>query len=391
MSDRLALVGGRALTPEGEIKDATVLVEGGRIRAVGPGRDVQPEPGSRILDARGMLILPGFIDTHIHGSHGDDVMLHGEEGIHRIAADLLRYGVTSWQPSTLSARHDDLMRAIEGCRRAAERPRPGARIVGIHIEGPYINVRKKGAQPEEGIRPPDPDQCRQYLGEAGGLARIMTLAPELDGAEELMKLLREENVVISLGHSEADYDLALHAIECGASHATHLFNAMPALNHREPGLAAACLNEPEITAEIIADGIHLHPQVVNLAFRAKGPEKIALVTDAMSAVGMPDGTYTLGAHTVLVEGDRCTLADGTIASSMLTMNRAVRNAMAFAGASWGDAARMTAEVPARLSGVLHDRGTLEAGKRADLAVLREDGGVAYTILEGAVAFEGTPP
>ena len=387
MPDRLALVGGRAVTPHGEIERATVLVEAGRIAAIGPADEVQPEPGSRIVDARGLVVLPGFIDTHIHGSNGDDVMLHGEEGIHRIAADLLRYGVTSWQPSTISARHDDLMRAIEWCRIAAERPRPGARIVGLHIEGPYINVNKKGAQPEEGIRPPDPDQCRRYLDEAGGLARIMTLAPELPGADDLMALLREAGVIVSLGHSEADYETALSAMERGATHATHLFNAMPSLHHRKPGLAAACLTEPGIVAEVIADGVHVHPAMVRLACRAKGPEGIALVTDAMSAVGRPDGTYTLGAHTVYVKGDLCTLADGTIASSMLTMNRGMRNLMAFAGASLTDASRMASEVPAKLSNVWGDRGSLEAGKRADLALLHEDGSVAYTVLEGCVVYE----
>jgi N-acetylglucosamine-6-phosphate deacetylase len=388
MPDRLALVGGSAVTPGGVIENATVLMEAGKIVAIGPADDVHPEPGSRFMDTQGCSLFPGFIDTHIHGSNGDDVMLSGEEGIHRIAADLLRYGVTSWQPSTISARHDDLMKSIEWCRLAAERPRLGARIVGLHIEGPYINVKKKGAQPEEGIRLPDPDQCRHYLDEAGGLARIMTMAPELPDAEGLMALLQRENVIISLGHSEADYDTALHAIERGATHATHLFNAMPALNHRQPGLAAACLNEPDIFAEVIADGIHLHPQVVRLAYRAKGPEKIALVTDAMSAVGQPDGTYTLGTHTVYVKGDLCTLADGTIASSMLTMNKAVRNVRAFAGAGLVEAAKMACEVPARLSGVLHDRGTLEIGKRADIAVLRSDDTVAYTVLEGRVVYEG---
>jgi N-acetylglucosamine-6-phosphate deacetylase len=382
MPDRLAIVGGRAITPEGEIEHATVVIEAGRITALGRSDVVEPEPGSRFIDARGLLVFPGFIDTHIHGSNGDDVMLSGEEGLHRIAADLLRYGVTSWQPSTISATHDDLMRSIEWCRKAADRQKRGARIVGLHIEGPYLNVKKKGAQPEEGIRPPDPDQCLQYLREAGGMARIMTLAPELPGADGLMALLKRENVIISLGHSEADYDTALHAISCGATHATHLFNAMPALNHRNPGLAAACLNEPEIHAEVIADGVHLHPEIVRLAYRAKGPEKIALVTDAMSAVGRPDGT-----HTVTVRGDLCTLADGTIASSMLTMNKAVRNVGAFAGASLADAAKMACEIPARLSGVLEDRGTLEVGKRADLAVLREDYSVAFTILEGEVAYE----
>jgi N-acetylglucosamine-6-phosphate deacetylase len=388
MADRLALVGGSAATPGGWIEDATLLIEAGRIDALGPASEVQPDFGAKIVDARGLLLMPGFIDTHIHGSNGDDVMRSGEEGIHRISEDLLRYGVTSWQPSTISARHDDLMKSIEWCRRAAERPRRGARIVGLHIEGPYINVNKKGAQPEEGIRLPDPDQCLQYLREAGGLARIMTLAPELPGAEALMKLLREEGVVISLGHSEADYDDALRAIECGASHATHLFNAMPPLGHRQPGLAAACLNEPEIVTEIIADGVHLHPQVVRLAYRAKGPERAVLVTDAMSAVGKPDGVYTLGSHTVYVKGDLCTLADGTIASSMLTMNKAVRNVGRFAEADPLSASRMASEVPARLSGCLADRGTLEIGKRADLALLKPDFSVAYTLVEGEIVYEG---
>jgi N-acetylglucosamine-6-phosphate deacetylase len=390
MPDRLALVGGAAVTPGGVIEEATVIIEAGKIVAVGSSDDLHPEPGSRFLDTQGCQVFPGFIDTHIHGSNGDDVMLSGEEGIHRISADLLRYGVTAWQPSTISARHDDLMKSIEWCRRAFERPRRGARIVGMHVEGPYINVKKKGAQPEEGIRLPDPDQCRLYLDEAGGLARIMTMAPELPNAEGLMALLKRENVAISLGHSEADYDTALRAIECGATHATHLFNAMPALNHRQPGLAAACLSEPGICAEVIADGIHLHPQVVRLAYRAKGPEGIALVTDAMSAVGRPDGVYTLGTHTVYVKGHLCTLADGTIASSMLTMNKAIRNIEAFAGASLLEAAKMACEIPARLSRVLEDQGTLEAGKRADLAVLRGDHSVAYTILEGEIVYGGAP-
>ncbi len=390
MNDRIALAGGRAVTPDGVVEDAVLLIEDGRIHAIGRSSDLQPEPGSRILDTSGLTLFPGFVDTHIHGGHGDDVMLHGEAGIDRIAADLLRYGVTSWQPTTLSARHDDLMRAIEACRRAAERPHMGARIVGLHIEGPYINPAKKGAQSEEGIRRPDPEKCRAYLREADGLARVMTLAPELPGADDLMALLREEGVIISLGHSDADYDTALNAIERGATHATHLFNAMPPLHHRRPGLTAACLNEDALTVELIADGIHLHPQTVRLAYRAKGPDRIALVTDAMSAVGMPDGEYTLGAHTVTVRGDRCTLADGTIASSMLTMNRAARNMGAFTGAPLPEVARMACEVPARLSGVSHDRGSLTVGKRADLAILRDDGSVAYTLLEGVVVHDGGP-
>jgi N-acetylglucosamine-6-phosphate deacetylase len=215
----------------------------------------------------------------------------------------------------------------------------------------------------------------------------MTLAPELRGALEMIRWLRREGVIASLGHSEADYDTTLAAIDAGATHATHLFNAMPPLHHRTPGLAAACLNEPEIQAEVIADGVHLAPEIVRLAVRAKGPGRVILVTDAMAAVGRPEGTYMLGRNRVIVRGDVCLLEDGvTIASSMLTMNLAVRNAQRFAAVPLTDAVRMATLVPAQVCGCADSKGSLEVGKDADLALLRRDFSVAATVLAGEVVY-----
>jgi N-acetylglucosamine-6-phosphate deacetylase len=281
---------------------------------------------------------------------------------------------------------------VEACREAARAPDRGAEIVGIHVEGPYINRRKKGAQPEEGIRDPDADECRRLLDVGDGLVRIMTLAPELPGALDLIRLLRRQGIIASLGHSEADYDTTLAAIDAGATHATHLFNAMPSLHHRNPGLAAACLNEPEIQAEVIADGVHLAPEMVRLAVRAKGPERVVLITDAMAAVGRPDGVYTLGKNKVIVRGDVCLLEDGvTIASSMLTMNFAVRNAQRFAGVPLTDAVRMATLVPAQVCGCADRKGSLEPGKDADLALLRSDFSVAATVLTGEMVYRSEDP
>jgi N-acetylglucosamine-6-phosphate deacetylase len=387
--NRLAVVGGTVVTRDSAIEDGVVLAEDGRIAFVGRARDAEPEPGSEIIDAAGRMVLPGLIDTHVHGSHGDDVMSGGAEGVRRISRAQLRYGTTAYLPSTVSAHHENLLRALEACAAAAaeESAEPAAEVLGIHVEGPFINRSKKGAHAPETLRDPDPDECLEYLRAAPGLLKIMTLAPELPGGLELIRLLVAHNVVASLGHSEADYDTALAAIDAGATHATHLYNAMPALHHRRPSLTTACLNEPSIRAEIVLDGLHVAPEMARLAALVKGRERLILVTDAMSAVGCPDGTYTLGALPVRVEGEKCLLTDGeTIASSMLTMNRAVGNAVKFTGASLVDAAYMASFLPAEVCGVSDRKGSIEVGKDADLAILAQDYSVRATVREGSVAY-----
>jgi N-acetylglucosamine-6-phosphate deacetylase len=381
-----AIVGGTAVLPGQEVADALVLLRGPRIEYAGPHTEGRIPERARIVDASGLYVLPGLIDTHVHGTHGDDVMLHGAEGIRRVSNRFPSYGTTGWLPSTISARPHELLRAVEWCVAARETAGGGAEILGIHVEGPFINLKRKGAQPAEGVRDPDLGEMETLLAQAGGMVRLVTLAPELPGALDLIRLLVGRGVIASIGHTDATYVEALAGIDAGAEHATHLFNAMRPLHHRDPGVIAACLNDERVVAEVVPDGVHLHPHIVRLALQAKGPERSALITDAFSATGLPEGEHTLGPHRVLVRGDLCTLEDGTIAGSILTMNRAVENAIRFGGVSLSAAVHMAAQVPARIAGCGDRKGSLEAGKDADVTLLDDRFRCRATWIGGEPAF-----
>ena len=388
MSDRLAITGGMIVTPNDVIENGVVLCEDGRITAAGPSSEIEPDPSSQIINAEGKFVMPGFIDTHFHGSGGDDVMANGAEGIRRISRALVKYGTTGYLATTIAARHEELMRAVEDTIAAEEDDPIAAEILGLHIEGPYINPKFKGAQPEWGIRDPNFDECNQLLDAAAGRIKIMTIAPELPGGLEMIRMLARAGVAPSVGHSEADYDTALAAIEAGATRATHLFNAMSGVHHRKPGLAAAVMNEPGICAEMVCDGVHVNPRMVSLAWKAKGREGMTLVTDATAAQGVGDGVFTLGDFRIQVRGPLCTLMDGvTIAGSVLTMSRAVGNAVAFTGMSLIDAAYTASLAPAEVCGVADRKGSIEAGKDADLAILNSDFSVSHTIRAGLVVYQ----
>jgi len=390
MSEVTAIRGGTAVLRDREVPNALVLMIGDTISYAGPSVSAGIPLGARQVDVQGGYILPGLIDTHVHGSHGDDVMLHGAEGIRRISARFLQYGTTAWLPSTISARHSELLRSIRWCVEAQQNPVDGAEIMGIHVEGPYINPRRKGAQPAEGIRDPDFDEVRELLAAAEGQLRVMTLAPELPGGSELIRMLVENGIIASIGHTDATYEQALAGIEAGATHATHLFNAMRPIHHRDPGVITACMNEPEVLAEVIPDGVHLDPQIVRLALHAKGRERALLITDAFSATGLSNGRHTLGPHTVHVDGAVCTLEDGTIAGSILTMDRAVGNAVGFGGANLVDAVHMASYVPARVAGCADRKGSLEPGKDADVAVLDRDFRCVATWVRGRQLYSTLP-
>ncbi len=391
MANRLAIAGGRVVTPQAVIENGLVLCEDGRISFVGSDKDAMPEPGSQLVDATGQIVMPGFIDTHFHGSGGDDVMTNGAEGIRRISRALLRFGTTGYLVTTIAAKHSELMRAVEdtiAAEPAKESDEPAAEILGLHIEGPYINLKFKGAQPVAGIRDPNFDECRELFAAAKGRIKIMTMAPELPGGMELIRFLKANGVEASLGHSDADYDTALAAIDAGATRATHLYNAMSGVHHRKPGLASACLNEPGIQAELICDGVHVHPRMAQLAWRAKGRDGLTLITDATAAQGVGDGVFTLGDFQIEVRGPLCTLMDGvTIAGSVLTMNAAVGNAINFTGMGLIDAAHTASLAPARVCGVADRKGSIEVGKDADLVVLKPDFSVARTIRAGQVVYQ----
>lgn len=387
MTHRLAITGGTVITPNELIPAGIVLCEDGQIQFVGASKDAAPEPDSRIIDATGQFVFPGFIDTHVHGSGGDDVMVSGAAGIQRAAKNMLRYGTTAWLPTTIAARHQEILFSITETRQAQITTEPMAQILGLHLEGPYINIKFKGAQPDEGIRDPNFDELDELLEAAQGQIKVMTLAPELPGSFEIIRKLKANQIVASLGHSECDYETALAAIEAGATYATHLFNAMSGVHHRKPGLAACCLNEPGICAEIILDGVHVNPQMARLAARNKGREGLALITDATTAQGCGNGIYQLGKFQVQVKGALCTLMDGiTIAGSVLTMNQAIKNAVAFTEMNLVDIAYMAAMMPAKRCGVADGKGSLEVGKDADMAILKADYSVAATIINGNVAY-----
>lgn len=368
MSAPTALTGGFAILPDFLVPDSLVVFGEEGIVYAGPQAGGEVPAGARVVDARGLLVLPGLIDTHVHGTHGDDVMRDGPEGIRRISARFAAFGTTAWLPSTISARHAELLAAVRACVEAWRRPGDGAEVVGIHVEGPYINLKRKGAQPAEGVRDADFGEVEELLAAGEGQIRVVTLAPERPGGLELIRLLTARGIIASMGHSDATYEQALEGIDAGASHATHLFNAMPPIHHRDPGLIAACLNSRSVIAEVIPDGVHLSPHIVRLSLRTKGPDGAALITDAFSATGLPDGTHGLGPHRVRVQGSLCTLEDGTIAGSIITMNTAVRNARAFAGLDLAEAVRMASLVPARIAGCADRKGSLEAGKDADVAL-----------------------
>jgi N-acetylglucosamine-6-phosphate deacetylase len=292
------------------------------------------------------------------------------------------HGVTGFLPTTMTQSLDVTTRAIREVRRYMERqeeqeegdqePEPAARILGLHLEGPWISREFKGAQNERFIVPPTEGSIAAILAEGNGAIKIVTLAPELPGAEQAMQTLRGQGTSISIGHTGATYEQALHAVDLGATHVTHCFNAMTGLHHRRPGVAGAALLCDRLLAELIADGIHVHPDVMRLLIRVKGRERVMLITDSMSATELSDGSYALGGQAVYVRGGRASLQDGTLAGSTLTLDRAVRNVVHLCGVPLHDAVYMASAVPAQAIGLGHRKGQIRPGYDADFTILGTD-------------------
>lgn len=364
-------------TPDRVLPGGWVAVDRDRIAAVGTGEP----PGMGALDLRGLLLCPGFVDLHIHGAFGADLMAGG---VGAVSAGLPRHGCTSFLPTTVTASWGETLAAVTALAAAAEHPPEGARPAGIHLEGPFLNPARRGMQVPEHMRPPD-DAAVDALLEAGhGQVRQVTLAPELPGGLEAVRRLAARGVVVALAHSDASFEQAVAAAEAGARHVTHCFNAMRPLHHREPGLAGAALALPGLTAEVIADGVHVHPAMLRVLWRARGWRRLAVVTDAMPGAGAPEGRYRFGGQDVTVRGGAARLHDGTLAGSVLTMDRAVATMVA-AGAPPRQAVAMASRVPAAIAG-LSDVGALAPGRRADVLGLTPDLGVAWVMIGGRIAW-----
>jgi N-acetylglucosamine-6-phosphate deacetylase len=381
------LLARQLFTPLDAIDDAVLVVEDGVIAAVGRRSDVAVPPRARVIDFGYAVLAPGLIDIHIHGGAGHDVMEGSDASLAAIERQMATHGVTSYCPTTVTAPVDTTLRSLEALARAVEsagkQDATRARPLGVHFEGPFLSHAKRGVHPPSLLHPPSRDLFDRMWQAAAGHVSVMTIAPELDGAIDLIGEASSRGVCVSLGHSDAEMAQAKTAIAAGAHHATHTFNAMRPLDHREPGLLGAVLTNDAVTADIIVDGIHVDPAVVDLFVRAKGTNDAVLITDAISATGMPDGNYMLGGLEVQVRDGRCEF-EGRLAGSVLTLDRAVRNTMKFASVSLQNSIRMASLNPARVLGIQNRKGTLTVGADADIAVFTPAGEVVRTIVGGVV-------
>jgi N-acetylglucosamine-6-phosphate deacetylase len=376
------LVASAAYTPDLVEGPVSVVCNGTGIEAVAQG----VLGGDSVVDLRPWRLAPGYVDLHIHGFAGYDVNTCTADELQAMAAALPATGVTSFLPTIASASPartwQQVVRSVAAMQRAGPR---AAEVLGVRLEGPFINRTKKGAQDESAIRAADATELAR-LAQLGPI-RLIDFAPELDADFRLLRTAIEHGIVACIGHTAASYDEAQAAISAGVRHCTHLFNAMPQLEHRAPGAPGALLTDPRVSVEIIADGVHVHPGVLRLVAAARGAASVALVTDAMAAAGSADGAYEFLGHHVTVRDGAVRLPDGNLAGSVLTMDQAVRNMVTLVGCAWADAIRMATLTPASIVGAAC-KGKLAPGADADMVVLDEAGRVRQTWREAQVAFVG---
>ncbi|WKT14472.1 N-acetylglucosamine-6-phosphate deacetylase [Lactococcus lactis] len=330
-------------------------------------------------DARGNLIVPGMIDVHIHGAISHDMMDGAAESIQAVSKKCLQTGCTGFLVTSVTASTEMLERIIDSTKSVIGHEQ-GAKILGIHLEGPYLNIEKKGMQSPEYIRMPDLKEMKKLVERAEGLIKMVTIAPELPGALEVVDYLTSQNIIVAAGHTNATYEEGITAFEHGVSHITHCCNAMPTIHHRNPGITVAALETEGISIQAIVDNIHLHPGMVRLMHKLKQPEQIVLITDALQAMGTGDGVYNFGGHEVTVKDGVARLSDGTLASSTVTMNRSLEIAKEM-GLTLSDAITMASETPARLLG-FKNRGKIAEGYVADFSILNEQYEVDSVHIDG---------
>ena len=376
------ITNGKIVLPEAVITGKVLAfdAESGKIVGV---LDAAPA-GADVIDAKGGYVAPGLVDIHIHGYLGEDTCDALPEGIKKMAYGVAKNGVTSFLPTTMTVAKAEIEAALNAVRSLKEESKSwdGAEIIGVHAEGPFINPSKKGAQAEENILTPDAD----FILENADIITSVTLAPEMDKDHAcIKKLAADGRVLVSMGHTDATFDEAMKAAKDGVNHATHLFNAMSALAHRNPGVVGAALASDNVSVEVIADTFHINPGLYTIIAKAKG-DKMVLITDCTRAGGMPDGEYTLGGQPIFLKGIECRLADGTIAGSVLKLNNAVKNVLAHTSLSVNEVFKMASLNPATSIGVADRIGSLEAGKDADIIIVDSDINVQRTIKKGRTIY-----
>ena len=386
-----ALLAGKIYTPRREISDGVVLIEGGRIKRAGPQAQVKVPEGVEVLDHRGQIVVPGFIDVHTHGGDGHDFMEGTVEATTGVARFLARMGTTAFLASTVTASVAstlaatrslvEVMRAQRADGQAPGGP-PAAELLGIHFEGPFLSSKRLGAQPAEHVQPPSQSLLGEFLAAAEGHGKAITLAPEVEGAMPLLEYARRQGLRVALGHSDATLEEAEGAVEAGATHATHTFNAMRPFSHRDPGIIGAVLTDDRVLAELICDGIHVHPGAVRLLTRCKGLDGVILVSDAISGAGMPDGEYFLSNFEVSIVNGVCRTRGGVLDGSTTTLAAELRNLMNFTGSTYAQVLRCATLNPARLLGLEKRKGQIAPGADADLVILDSEYRVVQTYVGG---------
>lgn len=384
---RFTLSGARLVDANMDVEQGGVVIEDGHIRAIGQSGD----QSGQVIDTADSIIMPGFIEVHTHGGGGFNLHTTDVAEIHAYRHWVATTGVTSFliavvgTPGALP--EAQLFTAVEAIEQAKQLPfGSDAEPVGIHLEGPYISVARRGAHPPVWLRKPDPEETELILDLTGGHLKLITLAPELPGGHEMIKRLVEADVTVSIGHTDTDYEQAREAIKLGITHATHCFNAMRQLKHREPGPLAAIVQAEQVMGELIADGIHVHPAMMDMLIRMLGPQRTIVITDAQAGAGIPDAVFEFAGQEAHVICGAARLVDGTLTGSVLTMDHALRNMLEHTHVSLSEASGMLSYNPARSAHVADHKGLLQAGYDADFAIFDRSLQLQATICRGQIGF-----
>jgi N-acetylglucosamine-6-phosphate deacetylase len=382
---KTALTGGRIITPFRIIDDGTILINNGKITGLGKTSEIKTSQDGKVIDVQGKTVCPGFVDLLVHGGAGHGFADDNGHSIEKISSYFLQHGSTTMLAS-LFAKPEKLL--LKDLRRVADyiEQHPESNIRGIHMEGPFLNKNFKGAMNQDYLWKPSVESWNNIWEASKGQIKIMTIAPELPNAVDVMRAAAQDGVVLSVGHSMASYDEMLNAIDNGAAHVTHIFNAMQQFHHRTPSVVLAALLHNELKIELIADTLHVHPAVIRLLLKLKGSGGIILVSDSIRAGGMHEGEYEFADQKIFMKGKKAFLADGTLAGSTLTLNMAVKNIIEAAGAQITEAVRMASLNALKVINLDHKKGILAVGKDADIVVLNEDYEVELTILNGIITY-----
>jgi N-acetylglucosamine-6-phosphate deacetylase len=384
-NSQFSIVGPRVYAEAGILENHAVVIAAGKIHAITVAE--KNTDTEKLIFPENYHLVPGFIDLHTHGARGHDVMDASAEALRVISQALAEEGTIAFLATTMTAATEEIECALVTVRNYQENESAGASLLGVHLEGPFLAPTKMGAQRGDKMLAPDVTLLKRWQTLSGLAIKLVTLAPEQPNSAELIGYLCEQKIIASLGHTNATYAEAMTAIEQGCSHATHLFNAMSGIHQREPGTVTAALLADTVMVELILDGVHLHPAIVELVLKVKGKDKILLVTDAMRAKCLSDGCYDLGGQTVQVKNNQAQLANGVLAGSVLRMSSAIQNMLAFTGCELFDAIKMASENPAKVLGIFANKGSIAVNKDADLVVLDAEWNVVTTVCGGRLVYQ----